>query len=1262
MEIPEGLSGFYTTPEGVVYRKSYAEAVRTGVAPASPVQIVNDTNPEMFRAMYSAMMADETGELAQAGFGASKVEAEAKTILPEPGLLAGRHPNKVSFPEELKDKVRADGNLGMTEAEEAVRVRQLNQSLTRIDGLKPHNESMTVRTLPDGRIRFTNRYTFLDRGYLTAKAAMEAARVGLRAYRLSEDSLTPIARFGDEWVEVSEDVAEANRALASTPEGRVALGEQPTEYGVALKLDYRMGPDDLTAIASDLESLTGITSGALGRSVNRAGNWGLQGQGTVMQHAVDPAATIHPQIVGAASVSVDRAPGIEKALREGFEEFSKGYKGLKKDRRQAIDDYIHEANRDGLALDEVALRNQFDENEIGLLKKWRNANDIVWSVANDDMARTLQARGVKVLIHEASDTKLMGNPMKRGAEGIRDSAYDPVAKTSRNMTKEELDELYENGGEIFELTTPIDIGDGLYVNKYIVYNRSGSSYTREIYDGETVLAYRDGYYPVMYDANYFVEQRIKGADGKEFTKVVAAARTQKDVNEFLETVARERGLDDANELTRSKEFSFREDRNKNRSGDQIFEEGSWDVAAGSGLSMQRFRGERLQSVGDDVHKIDKAHLKDPLDAVANQVRSLSQRTAMRNFIDMAKRRWMLTYGKHLDLPKNKAKQDMYPTHPDQIKPIQGMDETLASDAVTLYNYLYALENGYINLLDSGYKSAMSSFARGLGELGLSGAEKAAWVAQGFTPMQAGRILAFKLFLAANPLRQAIVQRGQITMLAGRYDPKYIMGQMQVDWWGVNKARFNKEKGLPVDPKYKAMLKDLEDSGVIEAVDAHTLVRENLLRLADTTVMQKAATVIDWPFKMGQKIGFDLAEQDVLITAWLAARDKAIRAGKDISSRRVKDELLAEARSFTLQMNRAGEMAYSQNTLALMAQFLSFQHKALLQPFTNRNLTTKQRIILGSYSLGMFGFNASMFYWATDAIFGEEPSPTKDLARNGMMDYTFNKAAEMIFGGESRIDWGDLAPTEGATFGNMFVGLLEGNLLQAIADAPSNAPAASLFFGANPRMTDAFRTAGMLFKPLNYEEEELKVKPTDVATGFLNLASGWSNGTKAQYALKTRQKMSSSGRISVSDLSAFEASMVAFGFQTKTENGFRELNELRFKGYQVPSNEIEDWYRQLKRHLSRRYERVTDKDMASAILREAWTVFGEDRPRVQSVIVDLIAKDAKAGDHRFVLGLMSNMGISSPSEVWRMINKLPAGNERDSLVEMMKQLENITDGN
>ena len=1271
--LAEEASNFKAEPEptaDTLFRKAVNENTRTEVSPSSPSQVVKDVNPEIAREIHALVANDETGEAATALYGSSKTEALAKDILPEPEIVKGEIPNKVEMrrpefeePADIKNARSADGQTYVSE-KELTRVKErLIGGLEEVEGMVLHPSSLVVRYNVDGTLGFTARYSPLDSGFATADEALNNAEYAFRNYGLPREAFTILARQGDKWVETSLKEIEAKNILkASKPSLKDSVPQlNDVDYAIGLKYDYRIKPEDFT----ELDMLTTAPS-LIARTIQFADRIPSQilaskGQGSLVQNLLDAASVIHSQIVNAASVAVDKSFGLKKLYVKQFEKFAKDYSKLSKERRALMTDYIHEANFEGLKLNTIDLYNRgFTTKEIETLKQWRRANDAMWHATNDDMVKTLRARGNRMFIHNGSDTKLVGRPIAKQSITKDDLIYDPVegtnikigGKGTTGITSDFIDDVYEKGGEFVRLNQPIQI-DGQWVDVVLSRNSIEGGFVRKIYDGETVLAYRDGYYPVMYDANYFITKTVKGDGGKEFTKVVASAKDKKE-------------LDTALDMLRKSEpdstFSFRKDRSFGQQGANIFDEGGWSLSSNAGLSTQRFRGERLSDSGLDLQKSGYSNLKDPLEAVAKQIHSLSQRVSMRDYMDATKNRWMQNYGDYLILPRNKmtGKLEM-PKSPSQIVGKPDAPQKMVADARTNYNYIYSLENGYINQIDELYRGTLHAAADFMGELGLNKFERGLLDASRGSPTQKAKTVAFRLFLSASPLRQAVIQRGQILQL-GAINPKYLAKGLVKDLIGIRQAQAAESLGLKVNPKYAALYDEFKNSGVLEAVDAHNLIREDLLHLADISTGQKAKTVMKTPLNLTQKVGFDWAEQDNLISSWLAHRDLAVKAGKDLKSQRVKDEVLGQARAYTLNMNRAGEMPYSQNTLGLVAQFMSFRHKAFLQPFTNRSLTGKQKAQLLFYTSAMFGIEATAIGALVDKIFDKTtPNEVKDTLKDGLLDTTLNAVLTQLSGKDQNIDFGDLAPVEAYGMWNTISGALSTSPLDMMA----NSPAGSLLFGGNPRLTDAFRTLGRYFNVLeDYEDPELQTTFVDVTKATLSTFSGASAIFKAHYAYLNQQKLSSYGRITDNDVTSIEALASTFGFRTKTETGYQATNEVIYgdkSGNTFTDDDITSWYKELKRQLSRRGTTPVEDDMVQRVYAEAWRVFNEDRPRAITLIEKEMEKDARNGDYVMFMSLYNKMGLWTEEELMKAINKLPDNNVRDKIMAVIKIREEMLNG-
>ena len=1209
-----------------VPRLARTEATHTSVNPASPSQVVKDTNPEMARDMHRIADEDTTGEAAEALYGTTRQEALAKDLLPEPEKIAGRTPNKVEMnsrpvfeePPEVRASRLREGNIAVS-PQEMSRVFKSIQ-----DRLKLQVSNMVVKSDPSGVMSITARYNPQDAGFRNYDAAINEAEHAFQNYGMVEDNFSIFARTGDTWREVSRADA------AKLPEGTV--------YSVGVKWDYRLRPEDLEEV--DLLTTGNFFTRIMDRPEAGMFSPARSGQGSFVQNLLDASSTVHKQLVGAASVAVDRAFGMEKLYISTLKGFTDTYAKMGKSRRAAVTNYINEANFEGIRFSTTDLASRgFSAAEIDAIRVWREANDILWHATNADLVKTLRGKGYVAFSHRGSDTKLIGRPAAAGGVSSREVMFDAAQGKAFKLSRKEIDELYESGGGIIKLDEPIEI-DGRWVDHVINRNNPQSGYTRQLYDGETVLAYRDGYYPVAYDANYFIYRTVNKGDGTEANKVIGTAQSRKEAEA---AIARMQGADS------KAKFDFRKDRRLDAQRQQVGEEG-WNLVVNSGTSAQRLRGKKLDDLSAGMHKDSSSNLIDPLEAMRRQIGQLSARAPMRQVLDTMKKRWMLNYGKHLDLPVNKITGK--PEFPDSITAIKNLNQNKAgftADARTNFNYIYGLENGYINGMDELYRGVLHLAGDLLSTVGKGKIEGALLNSTGMSPVQASKTAAFKLFLSLNPLRQAVVQRGQMLML-GAIEPQYLVTGLMPDLLNISKAR----AGLKVDPKTTALLREVEESGILEAVDAHNFVRSELGRLADVSASQRAKTAVAAPVNYLQKIGFDLAEQDNLLSAWLTFRQKAIREGADLTTQRGKDQVIADARAYTLNMNRAGEQPYSQNTLGLMAQFMSFTHKAFLQPFTNKSLTNLQRAQLLAYTTAMFGVSATamapVFDWM---LGGDAPSEMKDNLRNGMLDVALNTAASIATGTKQAVDWGDLAPVEAYGIGNTLVGMFSTNLNDMIA----NSPAGSLVYGANPRIANIFKTGARYFSVIDdYEDPELDTKLSDVGIAFLNLASGYSNTFKARYAYRMRQKMSASGRVTDSDITGFESVMANFGFQTRTETGYRAVNEVIYGTSSFEPDDVQRWYSDLRGQLARRGQSVEEIDLVQRIASEAWRVFGEDRPKAAAEIVRLLERDAADGDFRMFQGILRAMGLRSEEEVWEMINAMPNNVYRDRATTLMQGLD------
>lgn len=1218
-----------------------AKVVKGDPAPVSVVENLKDVNPAKTRAMVQAVEADETGQAAEALAGVSRDDALASVHLPEVDVSgAVKHKTQLDISpsgNKVIELSRTKGSIELTDNEINKITQAVKTDLENVQGLNLRKESLSIKTSDKGGLSIKAIYTPWDAGFKTYNEAIENAEFGFRHLGLTKDDFVIMQRNGDEWVPTSQKdmlardtlVNEFRRRKKKMPDEL----KEPIDYAISIDFNMAFDPGKLDAFDILSVKRNWLDRLDLGFGKSRAGS--------LTQHLLDSASVLHPQIVNAASVAVDRSAGLRKAMVDEFDNFAKKYAKLPTDRRGAMTDYINEANYNGLKLDRKDLiRRGFDEDEIQLLKEWRQANDMMFTMMNEDVVRNMKARGYRVYVDNSSNTELFVRPLKRENVSPRYQLLDSVTGDVKTLSKDELDDLYEKGGNISVLDEPQLIGDETV--EYIINRESPKSgYSRVFRDDDKVLNYRDGYYPVMYDAEFFITKTITRSDGSTYEKAIATAKTENEAKNLVANL-----LSDKPDQT----ISYRRDR-RAKPGD--IADHAVSASINAGLSAQRYRGQKLFDA-DSLTKPGYANLVDPLEAVAQQVRSLSSRVSMRDYLNTTKERWISNYSKYLDTSDLTTKGRVgFPQSRDQIKGVAGADPKMVADAKTLFSYINTLENGYINSIDETYSALLMSMSDQVAKVNkgkLDVAERFLNTSATGNPTRGAKSAAFKLYLALNPLRQLVIQAHQNVQLLA-LEPSYVLsGGLAKDYYNLKRIQY----GVNVTKEDEALLAAWNRSGLSEAVDTNNLIRDDMLRLADTTTWQKTKSTLNAPVKVSQKVGFDVAEQSVLMMSWLTHRHRAIQAGKELNPR-TYDEIAGQARAFTFNMNAAGDMPYNQNFMNVALQFLQVPHKALLQPLTNRSLSRSERARLLAFNTAMYGVPAGSLSTLYTLM---EPGVARDTIEHGMEDVLLNALINSVTDGQTNLDFGDLAPVEMGGMLDMFVTMATDPLGGVISESPSGA----LLFGSNPRVTDVFKTTLRWFHIVDdYEDPALNTDFKDVTLAFANLSSGWSNAFKGAYALQSGKKMSSTGKTVVESATTAEAIATIFGFRTKEEESRRVLQERMYGGSKYSEADMQadigKWYSELKRQLARRGMSIQEREWHQRTLNEAWRVWGTNEVAARKHIWSLIQKDLKNGDDQILKDLMNQMDdLHSMSDLRRNIELYPDESVRRELRKTLRKFE------
>ena len=244
---------------------------------------------------------------------------------------------------------------------------------------------------------------------------------------------------------------------------------------------------------------------------------------------------------------------------------------------------------------------------------------------------------------------------------------------------------------------------------------------------------------------------------------------------------------------------------------------------------------------------------------------------------------------------------------------------------------------------------------------------------------------------------------------------------------------------------------------------------------------------------------------------------------------VRARMVAEARAFTGNMNRAGDMPYNQNIGALVMTYMQIPHKFALQQ-VSRQLPPQKRLQLLAGDMAMWGLPPAAIagLWSAfdeengDNKYAQLPEPVREVLAEGLQEMITNAVLSEITGQNVDIDISSsLNPLDFGGWSDMFKEGLSGGLVGMLGRTPT----AQVFgFDAKSRMGLALHTLGQYFKTDDPTETDVM----DVAKSFARFSSGFNNYDKARLMWYTGKARDSMGRLLAEDVSKVEAVAQAFG--------------------------------------------------------------------------------------------------------------------------------------
>lgn len=1003
------------------------------------------------------------------------------------------------------------------------------------------------------------------------------------------------------------------------------------DFLVQVSHEYRFQPGDIdgwydtTVKRNFFDTITPHTSGT---------------HGTLTQHLFPSTSVMDPLLSLSSLPTADRAAGLEKLLLKPFKDFNKIAGKLPPERYNKLMAKLQDANLAGYTPTRTNLMAEgFTEDEIRATGIWRKFWDNIYWLVSMDYNRSARARGHKLFVDSANGTYLEVKPQSRtNIHGSVDIA-DPKTGQLKTLTPKDIDFIYERGGMLGELETPVKIGNDFAT--HVVSMETPDHYFRTISDGDMLLSYRPGYFNVSYKGPWFIDRVWKDQNGTvKYTQTVASSDNRKDAD--LVTTRLDKSVDDGST------HSVRLDKKRGN-----YQQNTWELYKASGRSSQRFRGKRLMDATSNLQGPGHGHLLNPIEAAVRAARSISKRTTLRGWLEMAKTRYINNNAKYL--PKNEFQHTVFPADRRHIEIQQGEKGTKKglAKARSEFDFIRAMENGYVNSIDDFWKASLNNVADILGEKHITIGEKSARNLADKPLSARAKKISFSLFLALNPVRQLLIQAHQGILLSA-INPGWFVsrGAGQIMYllarqigMGANEVpeAFFRTLGM-TRKQADQMFKDLEESGLAAGVDKHSIVRGSLNDMADMMVQNSARSALSKTVKplktlahYSRLLGFDAGEWLNIVSAWAANRDLAAKSGADLARSDVRSMIAARARNFTGSMNAAGDMPYNSNELNVLLQFQQQGHKMFSLMTTNRAYSRAERMRLLGFTAIMWGIPTGMggLLWAaisnkndSDKT-AQEKAKAIQLLQRGAEDATLNRLASTISGGKVDLDFSSLNPLNMYGTGQ----LVHSFFTNTPGEIVANTPTGSLFFGGNPRLTNFAKTTAQFFHLK--DNNDVPVTFSQEAMSFAKLSSGFSNAFQAAYTLKYGQALSTySGNVTDPEVSTPEAMGKFFGFSTWDSVQKAAENQEMYEASQDFETDVTNWYKQYRSDLARADITPDELEYVKRVHTKAFTVWG-DNDRAYRIIESNLLKDAAKGDLTFYKRAIDSAGIMNYQD-WRQL--------------------------
>lgn len=1191
--------------------------VSSNVQQTSVAMTYKDTNVRKAKAVHQMVLADTGDRAAQIAYGTTKQNALAHDYLPEIGGN-GRVQNKIEYDDVANPDTsivryikNSESSSWADQVEKATVQKRVINDWKNTIGLSNRSAMSTVEHLQPSAeatstgVRLNQIYGPEQGGFSNAFTGIETVRQALRKYGVSDNELTVLSRQRD-------------GSYAPANGGDYTNGD----FLIQVNYDYRFDPKAVDYTGYDVSKLWKFLRIPDISFLNR--------EGGLVQQLLPKSVNIDPRAFIPGVAAADRAAGIQRQFLQRGKEFANDWKKLDRIQQEKVDSYIRQANAEEIPYNPANIRAQgISEEGVNVLSKWKQLQDTLYVLENRDVARTLRDRGYEILEHRASNTRLIVEPAGKTTIPTNQEIYDVANDSFVVLSRQNIDDLYARGGSIVKPRNDYNLGDRNI--EYILSENNGvGAFNRAIRDDDKILNYRHGYYHVRYTDPYYITKR----DPKT-GKVTTIARSEGNREARIEAQR-------LNETKDGFEYSFKRDR-----ADESFDN-HVAVATNFGRSAQRLRGKQLERVkGSSDKGLADAGIESPMDSLTRSINSISHRTAFRNVVDAEKRRWLSQF-------KNLLRQDQAGRFPADVSDIQ--DGANAWEARHAYRHIEQLSDGYGNMIDDLTKGFFNSVSEVAGNKGWGWVDKLASKVARSNPSSLARLTAFKLFLAANPIRQLPLQSLPAIPIIASLNPTGMgrvfkqLGILGAWHRGIDLTVTEKvaKYGLNMQDT-RNMLEAYELSGMSAAVNSHSYLADDVARLADRNMLQRAGSFLGTPLKVSQKVGFDLGEQTLMSTVWLSEYDRMTRRlGRTKLSAEERDELIGKVRALTGDMNRGGDMPYNSNSFSVIMQFLQTPHKiASGLILGHRGLTASERARVAAGYTVAFGIpGLPLIDTFVDKIIPPDDPQARDIVKGGLANAMFNSFLTSLSGEETRVDFSQsLQPF---TLDPMIE--FVGNLFTMNAQDFVAGTAAVSLIADDGRINRFARSVVDWITPGSYENVD---EAKQVHMTFMQMFSGLSNTMKAYQILEAGKITTASGQTVDEDVSYMEALMKAAGFQTMDEVYYWAGNQAKWEIDGSAQKDIETLVDDLFIKYTREGLDVTEMEQYQSILRTAAATFNNN-PGLLEKVADYY-KFKMRQDPDALYRIMLTSGFYTRDDVVKVMNNSNWSDEQRRTIMEMYQI-------